>query len=649
MEPLYDAPMLVRAHAPGGLLRANRAFLERTGLERATLAARELLEWIHPDDRADLVDCLQRGAGRVRARHATRSEAWLALEWQVRSHDGESVAFAREPRVGGAPPSAAHVPPRHATMSDTLDAMARIVESKNPGMRCSILLVDPAREYIIGGAGPSLPDAYNRAVEGLRLGPSVGSCGTAAFWNEPVVVEDIGRDPLWEHLRGAAALAGVSACWSQPVTSMSGDVLGAMALYADAPGRPTQHQMEGLEIAARMVGLAVERDRLEAQLERASRMEAIGVLAGGVAHDFNNLLAVVMGNAELALAVLPDDGPAGPMLREIVTASLSAGELCNQLLAYAGRGALTAEALDVNALMRELGGLLQVALSKKTHLDWALHGEPLGVLADRSQLRQVVMNLITNAAEAIGEAPGAIELGSTVRHVSAAELARRFPDAGLAGGDYAVLWVRDTGAGMDAATQARIFDPFFTTKAGGRGLGLAAVQGIVRGHRGAIELESAPDAGTVFTVWLPRVAAPAAAGAEPASGAVEPGECVLVVDDELNVRRTVARSLAAAGYRVLEAGDGIEALEVVRREGERVHCVLLDLSMPRMGGEETFRELRRLRRDLPVILSSGFAEKELLERFEGEGLAGVVQKPTPRAVLLAKLAAALAAREGVAE
>ena len=331
----------------------------------------------------------------------------MSFDWKACLHDDAVVVLGllhREPVAteGASAPNSAHRNP----MEQTLDAMARIVEARNPGMLCSILLVDDERKYITGGAGPSLPEEYNRAVEGLRIGPGVGSCGTAAFWNVPVVVEDIGKDPLWRDLRDAAALAGVSACWSHPITSTTGQVLGAMALYDPEPRRPEPSQMDGLAIAARMVGLAIERERLQDHLRRAAKMEAVGVLAGGIAHDFNNLLVTVMGNAELASTTLSEGAEARPMLEEIVTASVNASELCNQMLAYAGRGTHSMETIECNAQIRELGGLLQVALPKKVSLQYELCAEPLGLHADRSQLRQVIMNLITNAAEAMGNAGG---------------------------------------------------------------------------------------------------------------------------------------------------------------------------------------------------------------------------------------------------
>ena len=644
MRATYSNPMVVRSAVSGEVLRVNREFTERLGLGADELDEFPLLDWIHADDRTALEETLTLGEGRARARHRDSAGRWLPFEWRVSTHAGGVVALGL---CGGQNEVAAERPTPNAlppppTMGDTLDAMARVVEAKNPGMRCSILLVDPERRIITGGAGPSLPPEYNRAVEGLHIGPAVGSCGTAAFWNVPVVVEDISRDPLWRDLREAAAVAGVSACWSQPVTMTGGEVLGAMALYDPRPRRPAPEQMNGLEIAARMVGLAVERNRLEEQLRQATKMEAVGVLAGGIAHDFNNLLAVILGNTELALSVLPEDAEAAPMLREVVTANASAAELCNQLLAYAGRGVLSKETVECNTLIREIGGLLHVTLSKKAQLAFDLHPAPLCLVADRGQLRQVIMNLITNAAEAVGDVDGRVVISTSAATYTREQLERVAPDSGLEPGDYARLRVSDTGVGMSSATEARIFDPFFTTKPSGRGLGLAAVRGIVSGLRGVISVTSTPGVGTEFTVLLPRVPAPcndAAAGAESEPEA-RAGH-VLVVDDEPAVRMPLAGMLERAGFSVTQAGDGLEAIHLFRDRPDAVDCVLLDLSMPKLSGEEVFHEMRKLRDNLPVVLISGYTEQEIMERFEGAGLVGAVQKPAPMKVLLSKVNAAI--------
>jgi nitrogen-specific signal transduction histidine kinase len=414
-----------------------------------------------------------------------------------------------------------------------------------------------------------------------------------------------------------------------------------MALYSADPCAPAKHHMDGLEIAARMVGLAVERSRLEDQLRQANKMEAIGVLAGGIAHDFNNLLVTVLGNAELALNTLPDEAEATPLLNDIVTAGQSASELCDQILGYAGKRASATEPLECNSLVKELRGLSQVTLSKKTELTYDLEAEPLGILGDRSQLGQVIMNLTTNASEAIGDNCGRIVIGTRAETYSREELRLRNPDAELAPGDYVRLWVSDTGIGMPKRIQAKIFDPFFTTKPAGRGLGLAAVLGIIRGHKGLLTLDSEEGVGTTFSVLLPRAPVPSPALPPSKPGLALDRARILIVDDEAMVRRVLKRELEAAGHSVVCAADGQEGVDVFRREADSIDCVLLDLSMPKLDGEEVFRELRKIRRDATVILSSGYAEEEIIERFHGAELAGVLKKPFQEHELLDKVAAAL--------
>jgi len=647
MLSISALPMVLWSTGPSGLLRASRTFSEQLGLTARELAARPLLEWIHRDDRSGLEERLQAGEGCVCARHRTKEGDWMPFDWRVRQGADGVVALGQLQQESDAyliPRASRRFGP-HATLAETLEAMVYIVEAKNPGKRCSILLVDDKHERVTVGAGPSLPTEYNAAVEGMRIGPSVGSCGTAAYWNIPVVVEDIARDPLWKDLRDVAAIAGVSACWSCPVTTLEGEVLGAMALYDTQPCAPTNCEMDGLEVAARMVGLAVERHRLEEQLRHAAKMEAIGVLAGGIAHDFNNLLSVVLGNAELAMEEVPEGADAKQRLQEIVAASMGATDFCNQMLAYAGRGTLSTERIECNALVREIGGLLHVALSKKATLVYELHDAPLGVLADRNQLRQVIMNLVTNASEALGDREGRIVISSALRSWRSDEPGSHRWNVSLEPGQYVEVTVRDTGAGMCSETQAKIFDPFFTTKQTGRGLGLAAVQGIVMGHGGAITVESELGVGTSFTVLLPRVSLSTEAPMS-TSGArgLAATARVLVVDDEPKVREVLTDILEHAGYTVIGARDGQEAVDVFRAEHEAIDCVLLDLSMPKLDGEEVYREMVKIQSDVRVILSSGFAEQEIMDRFRDaglEGLAGIIQKPTQMRTLLARVAAAL--------
>ena len=304
MDPTSNRPMIVRGDSTSDLLRVSRTFETQLGLSPVDLIQRPLIGWIHPGDRAPLEAVLVAGDATIAARHQTAQGDWARFDWDIRTHDGQTVALGlpHDESTDNSTPVAPSTTGHRSAIAQKLETMALIVEAKNPGMKCSILLIDQGGQNVKVGAGPSLPAEYNTAVEGLRIGPGVESCGTAAFWNVPVVVEDIQHDPLWTDLRDTAGNAELRACWSHPILSTSGEVLGAMALYNAEPSIPEKHHMDGLEIASRMVGMAVEQEELERQLSETAENEAVAVLAGGIAHDFNKLLVSVLGNAELALA-----------------------------------------------------------------------------------------------------------------------------------------------------------------------------------------------------------------------------------------------------------------------------------------------------------------------------------------------------------
>ena len=634
--------MLLRSTVPGEAPRINKAFTDEYGLTLEDLVAKPLIEWIHPSDRQELQTVLDTGEGEVLARHLTKQDDWRMLRWRVRTDAGAVVALALSHR---ATETEVNIPdsltPQKSSLIETLERMVRIVESKADGCRCSILLLESDGEHMAVGAGPSFPKEYNCAVQGLRIGPTVGSCGTAAFWNVPVVVENIAEDPLWKNLRGAAEIAGVGCCWSVPVTGATGEeVLGAMALYKNEPGAPGPHDMELLEISARMVGLAIEHDRLEQQLREATKMEAIGVLAGGIAHDFNNMMAAVMGNAEITTSALPQDSPVRVNLERIVSTCVAASDLCKELLAYAGRSNSVKETLDCNLLVKELGDLMVAGLSKKVSMVFEIDETPHSIVADRSHLRQVFMNLMTNASDALGKNEGRIVVGTKSVSLGREDIETLISYPPLQQGEYVCVWVSDTGAGMSPETRAKIFDPFFTTKSTGHGLGLAAVLGIVKSHKGAISVDSTLGVGTTFSVWLPLVASTSdLEGAAPTTNTkvVPESTRILVADDHASVRMVIVAHLESVGYTVVEAEDGQEAVDVFRNDPDGFDCVLLDHNMPKMDGEEVLVELQKIRSDVRVVLNSGFTEDEMLARFKGAGLAGVLHKPAPRNVLLDKI------------
>jgi PAS domain S-box-containing protein len=373
-----------------------------------------------------------------------------------------------------------------------------------------------------------------------------------------------------------------------------------------------------------------ERRTLEASLLQAQKLESLGILAGGIAHDFNNLLVGILGNASLALLDLPGDAPAREAIERIEISSQRAADLVRQMLAYSGKAAMTLERVDASALVKEMGDLLTTAISKKASIRYSLAPDLPSVEADATQLRQVVMNLITNASDAISDAGGSITIGTSL-------VTPATPETGAAGtvvvpGTYVAITVSDTGVGMDDETATRIFDPFFSTKFAGRGLGLAAVQGIVRSHRGSIRVESAPGRGTTFTVLVPAStggAAAATGAARPVTAASLEGTA-LVVDDEEAVRQAITLMLQRAGLQVVGAAGGHEALARFHELRDTISVVVLDLTMPDLGGPEVLASLRRVAPRVPVILVSGYSRDDAVGAVDASGDNGpqvFLQKP----------------------
>jgi len=299
------------------------------------------------------------------------------------------------------------------------------------------------------------------------------------------------------------------------------------------------------------------------------------------------------------------------------------------MLAYSGKGRFVIGRYDLSEIVREMAQMLEVSVSKKATLRYSFASGLPAVEADATQLRQVIMNLITNASESLGDLSGVISVTTGVMECDRAYLADSRLDDRLPEGRYVYLEVADTGSGMDEETLRRIFDPFFTTKFTGRGLGLAVVLGIVRGHHGAIKVYSEPGKGTNFKILFPAVAwAPSDRAASAVQTApLSHGGTVLLVDDDAKVRQVGSQMLTNLGFQVLAAATGQEALEAFQKGANEIDCVILDLTMPEMGGEEVFRQLRHLRSDVCVILSSGYNEQEVTQRFVGKGLAGFIQKP----------------------
>jgi PAS domain S-box-containing protein len=377
------------------------------------------------------------------------------------------------------------------------------------------------------------------------------------------------------------------------------------------------------------------RERLEAQVQHAQKLESLGLMAGGIAHDFNNILTGVIGNADLALQAVPAGSSAQAHLDRVMAATKRAADLTGQMLAYAGKSSLRQEILDLNGLLEEMTELVKVSVPKRITFRAELLARPALIRANRAQIGQLVMNLITNAAEAAEEAPGSVLVATRNRENG--------------GQRWVALTIQDTGKGMDAKTVARIFDPFFSTKGPGRGLGLAAVQGIVRSAAGELSVESAPGKGSRFEAVFPSVGdsiRESPAGAVSIEDGFAGSGTLLVVDDEPLVRNVARVLLESAGFDVVEAANGLEAVQLYRTRGAEIRAVLLDVTMPGLGGVEALKRIREVDPGARVILSSGYDERDTIAHVERDLGVEFLQKPYRARTLLSKLRAVLERYEG---
>jgi PAS domain S-box-containing protein len=433
---------------------------------------------------------------------------------------------------------------------------------------------------------------------------------------EPLVEQEIhGATPAEPNLERDFLVS------SYPVKGADGTVFGVSAVIQDV----------------------TDRKRFEAQIRHTQKLESLGVLAGGVAHDFNNLLTGILANARLALDTLATGHKASAKLEQVILASQRAAGLTNQLLAYSGKGHFLIQPVCLSELVSEVSQLIRTSVAKTVQLRLELEKGLPPVKADLSQLQQLVMNLVLNAAEAVGEGIGTVRVRTGLEEVNESYLQETFTADWISPGTYVYLEVQDTGCGMTEEIKSKIFDPFFTTKLSGRGLGLAAVLGIVRGHRGAIEVVSTPGEGTTFKVLLPAATRQTVElRAESPPRDVAGTGSLLVVDDEELVRCVAKDVLEAYGYEVLEAANGQEAVELFRQRPDHIAGVLLDMSMPVMGGEEALRQLKEIRSDVRVVLSSGYDESDAIQRLAGESSVDFIQKPYTPAALAEKMKKVLA-------
>jgi PAS domain S-box-containing protein len=649
----------------------------------------------------------------------------------------------------------------HAALPEILETLCRNIEKQYSGLLCSVLLLDADGKTLRHGAAPTLPREYSQAIDGVQIGASVGSCGTAAYRRQPVIVSDIATDPLWADYRNLALAHGLRACWSTPIASQDGGILGTFAIYYREPRTPEAEHLQLIAHATHLVAVAMEwdraqaelrsaenryrtlverlpavtyvaelgpcgrwhyvspqiesmlgfspkdwlsdatiwisrihgedrdnvlaveqrfqknrdlfqaeyrllardgrvvwfrdeavmlptaedqpglmqgvlyditeRKRLEDQLLHSQKMEAVGLLAGGVAHDFNNVLMLIQAHNERLNAGLAPGDPARKESLGIEHAVTRAAGLTGRLLAFSRKQVLRPQVMDLNEVLGEVARMLEPLIEKNITLRVVQAPELWQVKADRGQVEQLIMNLAVNARDAM---PQGGQLLIKTRNVEIGDRHQRLRD-GVLPGRYAMLIVSDTGIGMDSETQAHMFEPFFTTKEPGKGtgLGLPIVYGVVKQTGGWTHVDSQPGQGTTFEIYLPRAEdteTGTASGSEiQADLAAAPTgtETILLVEDETGIRELAAEYLQGQGYKVLHAVDGNDALRIARGHEDLIHLLVTDMAMPNVGGRELAHRLRLVRPQIKVLFMSGYPDDPASENGKAEGATTLLQKP----------------------
>jgi two-component system, cell cycle sensor histidine kinase and response regulator CckA len=622
----------------GCLVHFNQALCVMTGYDPAELSGRRLLDIAPMECAEEIIPHLARlkecGQASFESAYLAKDGTVVPVEVNARVMQSEGrslfLCVARDitlrkrgdlreiARRGILEKIATDVP-----LGELLEGIVRFVEQDLPGALCSVLLADENGTRLRHGAAPSLPESYNQAVDGLAIAKGMGSCGTAAFLRQRVVVEDIERHPYWKGFHPARA-AGLKACWSEPVLSAEGELLGTFAIYHKEVLSPREEEISLIVSAAHLASIAIGRVRgdesrkaLEAQLRQVQKIEAVGQLAAGIAHDFNNLLTPIFVYSDLIRSGYPEGHRHLKQIDSVILAARKASELTRKLLSFGRKQVLLMDVLDLNEIIASFGDIMRTTVRESISIELRLTPEPARVLGDRGQMEQILLNLAVNAQDAI-PGGGAISL-ETGHLILDEEFARQHP--GVKPGPYVLLAFSDDGCGMSEETLRHIYEPFFTTKEVGRGtgLGLASVYGIVKQHEGYIDVWSRPGEGTSFKIFLPmsrELAEPlATSGPDGAAhqGAGE-GKTILLVEDDAMIREMAEDLLRGYGYRTLVAALPSEALDLAAGLGGPIDLLVSDVVMPQMNGPELHERLLESQARLPVLYISGYTGNVVLHK-----------------------------------
>ena len=623
MEALGVSPTIVRSAEAGGFVRVSQAFVAESGLDQLQLSERAFVDWLVAEDQAIFRQALEGGDGCCVVRHLTSGGDPLLLKVTVRSRSEGSVVLAQRIKSCDSPAATADTEEAEATVKGTLYRIAQIVEQQNPGYKCSILLVAHGR--FVKGAGPSLPEDYNNAIDGFAVGPFVGSCGTAIYWNVPVIVDDIQADPLWAPFAELAKKAGVAACWSHPFTTKGGRVLGALALYSPEPRSPTPEQLSALAAAAQMTGLAVERGRAEAELRSAHAVKAR--FMANMSHEIRTPLNAIIGITD-SLEEQAGEGPRSEigLLRE-------SGEQLLEL--FAGALELT-EVRD----RREEGEVIDL------HACCAAIFEPLATTARHKGL-QITCTLSRNVPQWVR-----IDAWSFERALKLViHNAVKFTDSGnvtvtIDCNDSELrACVTDTGCGMDLSRVGELCQPFVqgdlstTKRYSGFGLGLALVDLCLKALGGKLEFDANEPQGTTVRFRLPLLIAkpPGVAERAPTQATHKHNVLpVLVVEDNPLNTKVIERILTRSGYQCQCCENGEEALRAISQGA--FSCILMDCQMPVMDGYEATRRIRQAEIDtgahIPIIAVTANALAEDRKLCLQAGMDEYLKKPVRKQELV---------------